>query len=167
MKTLCGIARQIRQGAEVAGNQHGFGTSHVVNFRLASRAVQLTVPQMPDIAEGDEVVVVGDLVNGTLVGRAYRNLTAGTYDRVAKRSLIFMLVLYGLYGMLSALLAAPLIFLASVERIDIGFLLKPACLICGAVIILLFLRAVLNELKSRWAYCRVRWGLFQHPAASA
>jgi hypothetical protein len=29
MKTLCGSARQIRHGAEVAGNQHGIDTSDV------------------------------------------------------------------------------------------------------------------------------------------
>jgi hypothetical protein len=164
MQTLCGIARQIRQGAEVAGNQNGFDTSHVVNFRLASRAVQLSMPRMPDIAEGDEVVVVGDLVNGTLVGRAYRNLSAGTYDRVAKQSLIFMVLIY---GALSVFLAIPLIFFLSLLGESALPLMQYAYRIYGAVVLLFILRAVLIELKSRWAFCRVRWGLFQPPAARA
>jgi DNA-directed RNA polymerase subunit K/omega len=163
MKTLCGSARQIRHGAEVAGNQHGFDTSHVVNFRLASRAIQLSMPRMPDIAEGDEVVVVGDFVNGTLVGRAYRNLSAGTYDRVAKRSLLFMVFFYGI---LALLLAFPLHFLGSLPG-NHAFLMGLVCRIYWTVVLLLVLRAVLNEMKSRWAYCRVRWGLFSLQAARA
>lgn len=159
MRTLCGTARRVRLGAEVAGNKYGIDTAHVVTFRLGNHAVQLTTPRMADIADGDEVVVAGDVVNGTLVGRAYRNLSTGSHGRVTKR---FLIGLAAFYATFSALFYMPFAILLMPMLVVFGGLTpSTATVVYGAGWSLLLTRGVLNELKSRWAYGRVRWGRFE------
>lgn len=45
------------------------------------RAVELAMPSPPQVEEGDEVAVAGDVANGTLIARAYRNRSTGTYRK--------------------------------------------------------------------------------------
>jgi hypothetical protein len=88
MESASGTAGYVRRSAEVYGNKEGVGTSQIITFRIGSQAVQLTMPAPPQIEEGDEVVVAGDVKDGTLHGRAYYNHSNGTSGRWAKQSLI-------------------------------------------------------------------------------
>ncbi len=73
MKVVSGIVDRVRLTAEISGNQHGVSTSQIIGFRIGKQAVQLCMPSLPQIEDGDEVAVAGDVVNGVLVARAYRN----------------------------------------------------------------------------------------------
>lgn len=73
MKVVTGIVSHLRHSVEISGNQHGVGTSQILAFRIGKQAVELGMPSLPQIEDGDEVAVAGDVVNGVLIAQAYRN----------------------------------------------------------------------------------------------
>ena len=73
MKVITGTVSHVRNTACVSGNQHGVGTTQVLGFRIGRQAVELRMPNLPPIEEGDSVSVAGDLESGTLIARAFRN----------------------------------------------------------------------------------------------
>ena len=73
MKLVTGVVSQLRPTVEVSGNQHGVGTSQILAFRIGKQAVELGMPSLPQVENGDEVAVAGDVVNGVLIAQAYRN----------------------------------------------------------------------------------------------
>ncbi len=81
METIFGNATYVRRTATVQGNQEGIATLQVATFRIGSRAIEVALPEAPQIDEGDEVAVAGDLKNGTLHARAYMNRSNGAYNR--------------------------------------------------------------------------------------
>lgn len=73
MKLVVGNVSHLRHASEVSGNHHGVGTSQILGFRIGRQAVQLSLASLPQIEEGDEVAVAGDVENGVLIARAYQN----------------------------------------------------------------------------------------------
>lgn len=79
MKVVTGTVSRLRHSVEISGNQHGVGTSQILAFRIGKQAVELGMPSLPQIEDGDEVAVAGDVVNGILVAQAYRNFSNNTH----------------------------------------------------------------------------------------
>lgn len=150
METVSGTARQVRYGSEVYGNKEGVGTSHVTLFRLGNQAVQLSMPAMANIEEGDRIVVIGAIDEGTLIGRAYRNCETGAYGRWTRRSIIGLLFYYAMMFCFIGLALG--LFASSFGRT--GAIL--AILGTAAVTASYFLHAAVDEMRTRWAFWRVR-----------
>lgn len=158
MKVISGIARRIRNTAEVYGNQHSVGTSQILGFRIASQVVELNMPRLPLIEEGDEVVVAGDLKSGTLSGRAYQNRTTGSFGRRARCSVLggfiyaAIMTLFASFGLF--ILTGGWLANGGFTDQRTGVLLYLA--IPGSVGAMWWLRRLMSELKTDYALSRVR-----------
>jgi hypothetical protein len=152
LQIITGIATHVRSSAEVYGNQHGVGTSQILGFRIGSQSVELNMPVLPKVEDGDEVVVAGDINSGVLHGRAYCNRSTGAYGRWARRSIIGAFLCAVLGSLSAAFLCA--IFVAAglrsegVDTATSGMMM----LMCIAVPVALgglwFLRKIKDELKT-------------------
>ena len=81
MKVISGIVSRVRNTAEISGNRHGVGTSQILGFRIGRQAVELTMASLPPIEDGDDVAVAGDVVNGVLIARAFRNFSNNSHGQ--------------------------------------------------------------------------------------
>lgn len=129
MKVVTGVATVVRHSAEVSGNYHGIGTSQVLGFRVGLQSVQLSMPTMPQIEEGDGVTVAGHVENGVLIARAYRNLSNNAYGKWSHGWLS--------YAILTAIFFGPavvLLMLAVINRGNVTSLLFMCCLFLGPCI---------------------------------
>jgi hypothetical protein len=106
-----GVARKITRSAHVSGDQHGVGTSQVVTCEVEGRPVEIWMPSVPMIDEGDELIVAGRSKFGKLEAYAFRNLANGTSGHWDYQ----FVVLFGIGGSMLVLLAfscvMPLFFL--------------------------------------------------------
>lgn len=73
-----GATRKIARSAHVSGDQSGVGTSQVVTCEIDRRPVEIWMPSVPMIEEGDELIVAGRSKFGKLEAYAYRNFANGT-----------------------------------------------------------------------------------------
>src|SRR5262245_20230560 len=78
---LRGVVSRSSRSAEISGNQHGFSTGQILTCCVGGRPVEIWMEKVPIIHDGDEVVVAGKMKQGTLIARAYRNLSNGSYGR--------------------------------------------------------------------------------------
>jgi hypothetical protein len=76
-----GIVSRISRSAEVSGNHEGISTGHILTCLIDRRAVEIWMPKVPNIHDGDEVVVAGKTKQGTFNASAFRNLSNGSNDR--------------------------------------------------------------------------------------
>jgi len=72
-------------GGRVSGNIH---TKQVITFRVDGRPAQIKLAGQPSLTEGDNVVLAGNLKNGTFHARAMRNDSTGAIDHQPSTGLI-------------------------------------------------------------------------------
>jgi len=107
---VSGCRRSV-SGAETADENL---VTQILTFRIGGQAVELTLTKMPQIEEGDEISVAGDLHQGNLVGLAFMNWSNGTYDRRFGSLLggIFAFGVLFVVGAFLSLMFPPLFFVA-------------------------------------------------------
>lgn len=155
LQIITGIASRIRSSAEVYGNQHGVGTSQILGFRIGSQAVELNMPVLPKVEEGDEIVVAGDFSSGVLHGRAYCNRSTGAYGRWAKRSIIGAFLaaacMFLMAAYVCAILVAGVLRSAGVDTATSGMVMLLCIAVPFALCGLWFLRRTIDERKTHYA----------------
>jgi hypothetical protein len=117
LQSLSGIVTNINLGSQRAyapTAQYGpvAVQQHLANFRLNNRPVRFKVTDSASISDGDQVVVAGDVKQGTLEALALRNLTTGAIHHNP-----YTFPLYG--GLFALVFSIPLIF------VFVGLLMAP------------------------------------------
>lgn len=162
MEVITGSATHVKHSAIVHGSQQqGVGTIQLLTFRLGKQAVELAMASLPQIAEGDEIVVAGDIKDGTLHGRAYLNRSTGSFGRWSNPHA-------GLYGCLVyALLGIVIFFLLAMFFSFVlsggGYKLTPIGSFSGLILAAIYVaymwsRQRNEEVKTREALRLVRLG---------
>lgn len=148
MERLSGVAKMVRRTAEVSGNQDGVGTSQGVTFRIDNRSAEMWSPTAPQIEDGDEISIAGDVADGVLKGRAYMNHSSGAGGRRANWSIALNFLFYAIGGF----------FLTVVAVMVLGTLLGigPLGLLAYPIVWVSYAISVRDELKNRRAVRLVR-----------
>jgi hypothetical protein len=77
LTTITGVASGFRHATVVEGHTSTNGgsirTGHALAFRVDGRSVQLKLPDMPDVQDGEAVTLAGRVKNGTFHALAMRN----------------------------------------------------------------------------------------------
>jgi hypothetical protein len=81
MIVVRGAASRVTQSQEIVRGIDDIAVGQVMSCQIDGRDVHLSMPTVPNIRNGDEVVVAGWMKQGTLHGRAYRNLDTGSCSR--------------------------------------------------------------------------------------
>ncbi len=112
MDARTGVVSRVRRSVEAFGNKNGVWSQHVYTFREDGRAVELGMPSPPQVDDGDEVSVAGEVVNGVLVARVFENHSNGTHGRWAHGTgmNLFLLLLPMMFAMFGLMLG-PIGFL--------------------------------------------------------
>ncbi len=82
LKKLTGKVSNFQQATEITGTRHGrwnsvVDTQQVINFRVDNSPTVLKLKEAVDLADGEEVTVVGQEKKGVLKGIALRNNETG------------------------------------------------------------------------------------------
>lgn len=77
------VRRGVVNGVRRTVTGGGGGVAQVLTFNIDRQPVELTMLDPPQIEDGDDVAVAGDVVRGTLVARAFKNWSNGTYGKWA------------------------------------------------------------------------------------
>lgn len=77
LTTISGVASGIRHGAvsegHVGRNGGTIRSGHALAFRVDDRSVQIKLPDLPDVQDGEMVTLAGRVRNGTFQALALRN----------------------------------------------------------------------------------------------
>lgn len=77
LTTMTGVVSGIRHAPVTEGhigkNGGSVRTGHALAFRVDDRSVQIKLPVMPDVQDGETVTLAGQLKNGTFQALALRN----------------------------------------------------------------------------------------------
>lgn len=108
LTTLSGIVSGIRHASVTEGQigKHGGNvrTGHALSFRVNDRSVQIKLPDLPDVQDGEEVTLAGRVKNGTFHALAMRhNRTQAIYATPATPGYIM--------GGILTLVGIPLLFI--------------------------------------------------------
>lgn len=81
LTTLTGTVSGIRHAAITQGQLGKSGgsirTGHALSFRVGDRSIQLKLPELPDVQDGEEVTLAGKIKNGTFHALAMRHNRTG------------------------------------------------------------------------------------------
>ena len=107
LTTLSGIVSGIRHASVTEGqigkNGGSVRTGHALAFRVNDRSVQIKLPEMPDVQDGEEVTLAGRVKNGVFQALAMRNdRTRAVYATPAMPGYVM--------GGLMAAVGVPLLF---------------------------------------------------------
>ena len=111
MELISGIATRVHQSAKMWSGLGAPEVLQVVSLQIERRAIELSLRELPQIVDGDELAVAGDLNRGVLVGLAFVNRSNGTYGRhpeSAVKGCATVLFMFFLCGIVAAL--APFLF---------------------------------------------------------
>lgn len=114
MIVVRGAASRVTLSQEIVRGIDDLNVGQLLSCQIDGRDVHLSMPTVPNIRHGDEVVVAGWMKQGVLHGRAYRNLDTGSYGRWNYEALgLFVTVplLTGLSAFIFAMIAPPLALL--------------------------------------------------------
>lgn len=108
LTTLSGIVSGIRHASVTEGhigkNGGSVRTGHALAFRVNDQSVQIKLPNMPDVQDGEEVTLAGRVKNGTFQALAMRNnRTRAVYATPAMPGYVM--------GGLMAAVGIPLLFI--------------------------------------------------------